>query len=178
MTLVVFDWLFRFRSIELREAAHVPRRPALSAVDAPTEKPSRSRGCCSIERKERLIIVGPWVSEVGFELLRIPFLNWVTTHRPFTSDRLVVVSRGGCAAWYRDIASHYVELFDYYTPEEFRQRSEQRLTDGKAKPRTMSEFDRNSIKLVRQGSHLPQCDLLHPMYMYRLFHKFWQSRAR
>ncbi len=35
----------------------------------------------------------------------------------------------------------------------------------------------NTIKLVRQGSHLPQCDLLHPMYMYRLFHKFWQSRA-
>src|SRR5678816_3187093 len=66
---------------------------------------------------------------------------------------------------------------DYYTPDEFRQRSEQRLTDGKAKPRTMSEFDRNTIKLVRQGSHLPQCDLLHPMYMYRLFHKFWQSRA-
>ena len=58
----------------------------------------------------------------------------------------MVVSRGGCAAWYRDIATHYVELFDYYTPDEFRQRSEQRLTDGKAKPRTMSEFDRNTIK--------------------------------
>ena len=104
-----------------------------------------------IERKDRPIIVGPWVSEVGFELLYwIPFLNWVTTHRPFSADRLVVVSRGGCAAWYRDIATHYVELFDYYTPDEFRQRSEQRLTDGKAKPRTMSEFDRNTIKLVRQ----------------------------
>jgi hypothetical protein len=90
---------------------------------------------------------------------------------------MVVVSRGGCSAWYRDIGTRYVELFDYYTPEQFRERSEQRSTDGRLKPRTMTEFDRNTIKLVRQGSHLPHCELLHPMYMYRLFHKFWQSRA-
>ena len=181
MTLVVFDWLFRFRPIRHFAKQHiVPRAVSrLSAVDAPTEEAvAVPRVLQRIERKDRPIIVGPWVSEVGFELLYwIPFLNWVRAHRPFSADRLVVVSRGGCASWYRDIATHYVELFDYYTPEEFRQRSEQRLTDGKAKPRTMSEFDRNTIKLVRQGAHLPQCDLLHPMYMYRLFHKFWQSRA-
>jgi hypothetical protein len=181
MTLVVFDWLFRFRPIRNFAKQHiVPRAVSrLSAVDAPTEEAvAVPRVLQRIERKDRPIIVGPWVSEVGFELLYwIPFLNWVREHRPFSADRLVVVSRGGCASWYRDIATHYVELFDYYTPEEFRQRSEQRLTDGKAKPRTMSEFDRNTIKLVRQGAHLPQCDLLHPMYMYRLFHKFWQSRA-
>ena len=100
----------------------------MSAVDAPTEEAvAVPRVLQRIERKDRPIIVGPWVSEVGFELLYwIPFLNWVTTHRPFSADRLVVVSRGGCAAWYRDIATHYVELFDYYTPDEFRQRSEQR----------------------------------------------------
>ena len=154
MTLVVFDWLFRFRPIRNFAKQHiVPRAVSrLSAVDAPTEEAvAVPRVLQRIERKDRPIIVGPWVSEVGFELLYwIPFLNWVTTHRPFSADRLVVVSRGGCAAWYRDIATHYVELFDYYTPDEFRQRSEQRLTDGKAKPRTMSEFDRNTIKLVRQ----------------------------
>jgi hypothetical protein len=181
MALAVFDWLFRFRPIRSFVKQHiVPRAVSrLSAVDAPTEEAvAVPRVLHKIERKDRPIIVGPWVSEVGFELLYwIPFLNWVTTQRPFESDRLIVVSRGGCAAWYRDIATHYVELFDYYTPEQFRQRSEQRLTDGKPKPRTMTEFDRNTIKLVRQGAHLPQSELLHPMYMYRLFHKFWQSRA-
>jgi hypothetical protein len=181
MTLTVFDWLFRFKPIRRFAKQHiVPRAVSrLSAVNAPAEEAvAVPRVLQRIERRDRPIIVGPWVSEVGFELLYwIPFLNWVTTHRAFGADRMVVVSRGGCAAWYRDIATRFVELFDYYTPEQFRERSEQRVTDGRQKPRTMTEFDRNTIKLVRQGSHLPHCELLHPMYMYRLFHRFWQSRA-
>jgi hypothetical protein len=180
-TLAIFDWLFRFRPVRNFAKQHiVPRAVSrLSAVDAPTEEAvAVPRVLQRIERKDRPIIVGPWVSEVGFELLYwIPFLNWVREHRAFDPDRLVIVSRGGCAAWYRDIGTRFVELFDYYSPEQFRQKSEQRITDGKPKPRTMSEFDRNTIKLVRQGAHLPHCELLHLMYMYRLFHKFWQSRA-
>jgi len=181
MTLAVFEWLFRFRPIKAFAKQHiVPRAVSrLSAVDAPSEEAvAVPRVLQRIDRRDRPIIVGPWVSEVGFELLYwIPFLNWATTHRHFNADRLVVVSRGGCAGWYRDIATHYVELFDYYSPEQFRQKSEQRITDGRPKARTMSEFDRNTIKLVRQASHLPPCDVLHPMYMYRLFNGFWGSRA-
>ena len=43
-----------------------------------------------------------------------------------------IVSRGGCGAWYRDIGARYVDLFDYFTPEQFRQQSEQRITDRPA----------------------------------------------
>jgi hypothetical protein len=181
ITLALFDWLFRFRPVRTFVKRHiVPRALSrLSAVDAPTEEAvAVPRVLHRIARKDRPIIVGPWVSEVGYELLYwIPFLHWVTSRRLLDADRLVVVSRGGCAAWYRDITARYVDLFDYYTPEQFRARSEQRATDGRLKPRTMTEFDRNTIKLVRQGAHLAHCDLLHPMYMYRLFHGFWQSRA-
>jgi hypothetical protein len=87
------------------------------------------------------------------------------------------VSRGGCGAWYRDIATHYVDLFDYHTPEQFNEKSEQRITEGRRKPRTVTEFDRDVIKLVRQTFHLRETDLLHPMHMYRLFHTYWESRA-
>jgi hypothetical protein len=181
VTLAFFDWLFRFRPIRNFAKRHiVPRALSrLSAVDAPSEEAvAVPRVLHRIARKDRPIIVGPWVSEVGYELLYwIPFLQWVTSRRLLDADRLVVVSRGGCAAWYRGVTPRYVDLFDYYTPEQFRQRSEQRATDGRQKPRTMTEFDRNTIKLVRQGAHLAHCDLLHPMYMYRLFNGFWQSRA-
>jgi hypothetical protein len=181
MTLGLFDWLFRFRPVRNFVKLHiVPRAVSrLTAVDAPTEEAvAVPRILHRLERKDRPIIVGPWVSEVGFELLYwIPFLNWVTTQRDFSADRIVVVSRGGCAGWYRHITDRYIELFDYYSPEQFRHKSEQRVTDDKLKPRTMTEFDRNTIKLVRQGAHLPPCEVLHPMYMYRLFHRFWQSRA-
>jgi hypothetical protein len=90
---------------------------------------------------------------------------------------MVVVSRGGCGAWYRGIGSRYIDLFDYYTPEEFRQQSEQRITDRKLKPRTISEFDRDILKLVQQSLQIRDAELLHPMHMYRLFHEFWHRRG-
>jgi hypothetical protein len=151
----------------------------LSAVDAPSEEAVAVAGMLQrMARSPQPIIVGPWVSEVGFELLYwIPFLNWVKANYPFEAERLVVVSRGGCGAWYRNIGARYVDLFDYYTPQEFREHSEQRITDRKLKPRTMSEFDRDILKLVQQTLQIRDAEVLHPMHMYRLFHEFWQVRG-
>jgi hypothetical protein len=41
----------------------------------------------------------------------------------------VVVSRGGAAGWYSHITPHYEEIFSFYTPDEFRVRNEQRITE-------------------------------------------------
>lgn len=181
LTLAALDWLFRARPVREFAKRHiVPRALSrLSAVDAPTEEAvAVPRMLHQIARSSRPIIVGPWVSELGHELLYwIPFLNWVKTYRPFDAGRLVVVSRGGCGAWYREIGARYVDLFDYYTPHQLREKSEQRITEGRPKPRTMTEFDRVTLKLVRQGLHARDADLLHPMHMYRLFQPYWQSRA-
>jgi hypothetical protein len=179
--LSALGWLLRLRPVRRFAKQHiVPRALSrLTAADAPTEEAvAVPRMLQRIARRERPVIVGPWVSEIGFELLYwIPFLNWVKTSQAFDTDRMVVISRGGCAAWYRDVAVRYVDLFDYYTPDEFRAESEQRITAGRLKPRTMSEFDRDVLKLVRQTFHLRNSDLLHPMHMYRLFHWYWQGRT-
>ena len=59
-------------------------------------------------RSGRPIILGPWLSETGFELLYwIPFLAWAKAYGNFDPERLVVVSRGGAAPWYRHITPHY-----------------------------------------------------------------------
>jgi hypothetical protein len=181
MTLTVFDWLFRLRPIRNMVKQHLlPHAMArLSAVDAPTEEAvAVERMVRRIAHRDRAIIAGPWVSEVGFELLYwIPFLRWATTAGGIDPQRLVVVSRGGCASWYSGISGRYVDLFDYYTPESFREKSEQRRTAGRQKPRTMTEFDRDVVKLVRQTLHLGNADLLHPTHMYRLFQAFWEGKA-
>ena len=57
---------------------------------------------------------------------------------------VALVSRGGCSEWYRDISRRYVDLFDYYTPELFREKSEQRRTAGRQKPRPTSRCSRHS----------------------------------
>ena len=181
MTLTIFDWLFRLRPIRNLVKQHLlPHAMArLSAVDAPSEEAvAVERMVRRIGRRDRPVIVGPWVSEVGFELLYwIPFLHWATAHGAIDAQRIVVVSRGGASDWYRDIGGRYVDLFDYYTPELFREKSEQRRTAGRPKPRTMTEFDRDIVKLVRQTLHLGHLDVLHPTHMYRLFQSYWQSKA-
>ncbi len=81
VTLTVFDWLFRFRPVKDYFRHHIiPRAlPRLAAMDVPTEEAvAVPRLVQKLSRREQRIIVGPWVSEVGFELLYwIPFLNWV-----------------------------------------------------------------------------------------------------
>ena len=150
MTLVVFDWLFRFRPIRNFAKQHIVPRAVSHGCRPLTHPPkrlSRSHECCS-ESNARTPDHRRPLGERGW--LRAFYRSRSSTGSPPIVRSAPIawwLSRGGCAAWYRDIATHYVELFDYYTPDEFRQRSEQRLTDGKAKPRTMSEFDRNTIKL-------------------------------
>ena len=180
-TLAVFDWLLGVKSIrEFVKHKIIPRALSrLSAIDAPSEEAvAVSNVLQRMATRRTPIIVGPWVSEVGFELLYwIPFLNWVKATYPIDAERLIVVSRGGCANWYRGIGGRYFDLFDYFTPEEFRQRAEQRITDHKLKPRLMSEFDRDVLKLVQQTLQVRDAELLHPMHMYRLFQEFWQRRG-
>lgn len=130
-----------------------------------------------LARSDKPLIVGPWLSEVGFELLYwIPFLNWVKTYRPFDLERLVIVSRGGVGSWYRNIGGRYIDLFDFYTPDQFRAKNAERLEQTKQKHLLMSEFDREILKVVAQNVGTRQVDVLHPMYMYRLFYPFWKSQ--
>jgi hypothetical protein len=123
------------------------------------------------------IVVGPWLSEVGFELLYwIPFLNWVKTYRPFDPERMVVISRGGAGIWYKNITSNYVDLFDFFTPEQFRAKNEDRLRENKQKHLALTDFDREIVKLAYQHIGSKQVEMLHPMYMYRLFYPYWKSQ--
>jgi hypothetical protein len=123
------------------------------------------------------IIVGPWLSEVGFELLYwIPFLNWVKSYRPFDPERLYVVSRGGAGVWYGNITTNYIDLFDFYTPEAFRAKNTDRQRENKQKHLALTDFDREILKIAYQQIGRKDCDLLHPMYMYQLFYAYWKSR--
>ena len=73
-----------------------------------------------IAKSEKPIIIGPWFSEVGYELLYwIPMVRWAREQYGLDPDRFIVVSRGGVSAWYGDLGHRYIELFDYFSPVEF-----------------------------------------------------------
>jgi len=126
------------------------------------------------------IIVGPWFTETGFELLYwIPFLNWARAHGNLDPSRLFVVSRGGAAGWYRGLTPNYDDIFTYYAPEEFLRRNEERIAKqgGRLKHSDISPFDKEIAERVARERNLGKYKLLHPSLMYRLFNMYWRQLA-
>ena len=120
------------------------------------------------------IIVGPWTSEVGYEVLYwLPFLRWAVNQHAIAPERLVAVSRGGAALWYERIAGRYVEIFDLIDPATFAEHAAARHAGGDQKQMTPSEFDRHLTELVRQRLDVDRVVLWHPGLMYQLFRSFW-----
>jgi hypothetical protein len=131
-------------------------------------------------RQDRPIIVGPWLTEAGFELLYwIPFLAWAKAYASLRDDQLIVVSRGGAAPWYRHISPNYHDILSLFTAEEFRQRNDARVHEqkGRLKHIDLGDFDREIIDRVKQARGLDKVKVLHPSLMYNLFNVFWRQQA-
>ena len=122
----------------------------------------------------RLLVAGPWFSEVGFETLYwIPFLEWIKAAFRLETDRVVAVSRGGVGAWYQGVAGRYVEMWDDLDPAEFARRNAQR---GITKQYEMSDLDRDVLSNVARRLGTADFDVIHPGLMYRLFTLYWSGQ--
>jgi hypothetical protein len=119
------------------------------------------------------ILAGPWLSEVGYEVLYwAPFLRWVKAAYRIPDDRLVIMSRGGTASWYRDISPHYVEALDHISPQELAARA----ASGALKQREISELDRQLIERASAAAAPGgTMNVLHPSLMFRWFAPFWSG---
>lgn len=122
------------------------------------------------------IVVGPWLSEVGYEVLYwVPFVRWVQAQFHIPADRLVVVTRGGAASWYSDITTNAVELFDVMSPEDYAAGNAQRSAEdrGTLKQFGVSSMDQRIVAEVERRVGAGHVRVLHPSFLYRLFHQFW-----
>jgi hypothetical protein len=122
----------------------------------------------------RLLVVGPWMSEVGFETLYwVPFLRWLTGAFRIEPARVVVVSRGGVASWYGAMAGRYIEIWDEMSPAEFARRNAER---GTTKQYERSPLDDDILALVARRLGTTEFDVIHPGLMYRLFSLYWSGQ--
>jgi hypothetical protein len=153
----------------------IPRaiRHGVSAQVARVHSARLERNLAAIAGSPGTIVAGPWLGEVGFELLYwVPFLRWFARRFHVEPDRLLVVSRGGTAAWYRPFAAGYRETFDYLTPEEFRRRHDERIAaNGEQKQTQVLAFERELLRELTTDVH--NRSMLHPSTMYGLFNPFW-----
>jgi hypothetical protein len=149
----------------------------------------RTREALLVLRGRGPIIVGPWVSEIGFELLYwIPFLRWACAFAGLKPDDLWIVSRGGCQSWYADISPNYVDVLDFYTPAQFAAGNQRRMAEQAAqhntlglrhgrlstKQHTSTAFDRDILAHVARVTGVSTAYVLHPSLMYGLFRPFWR----
>ncbi len=127
-----------------------------------------------IVSRGRPLVVGPYLSEVGFETLYwIPFLQWLTTAFRIEAERVTAVSRGGVAAWYEGVAGRYVEIWEHIDPAEFARRNLERGTTKQYEP---GALDREILEHVGSRLGTRDFDVLHPGLMYKLFTLYWSGQ--
>jgi hypothetical protein len=135
------------------------------------------REIAAVARGRGPIMAGPWLSEVGFEVLYwIPFLRWFEDRYRVDPERVIAISRGGVAGWYGDIAARYVEIFDHLSPEEFSRRNRERHEreeSGGQKQTGIGALDEGLIAAARSATGIHEAAICHPSLMYRLFSRFW-----
>jgi len=119
------------------------------------------------------IIVGPWTGEVGFELLYwVPFVRWASRKFGIDPGRFVVVSRGGTRPWYGALAGRYIDVFEFLTPDQFRE-----ALHVDRKQRRLRPLDLDLVRRVRQRLGISRVRLLHPTLMYDTFYPVWKKQA-
>lgn len=133
----------------------------------------------ALARGREPIIAGPWLAEVGYEVLYwIPFLRWFCDAHGVRRERLVAFSRGGMDALYADIAGSYVDLFDLLSPAELAGRNAERRArreGGGQKQSAIDGLDEQLLAAARARIGLRGGTVCHPSLFFRLFRHVWHG---
>jgi hypothetical protein len=167
MTLVARRAVRLARTGSPRLAARAAAREAVALRDeAGLRRAARGTG---------RILVGPFVGEVGYELLYwIPFVRRTLRRHGIPPERVVVLARGGAGAWYGDLAAESVEILDLVDPERFR--SELLARRGRAGDAKQMQSDPFDAALVEQArERVGAAHVLHPRLMYTRLRFVWEG---
>ena len=137
------------------------RRRGWSPPGAPRPSSGSSQ---SLAAEGRPIVAGPWLGEVGFELLYwIPFLRWFAERYEVPPERLIAVSRGGsAAAGTRSFAGRSHDALSFMALDEFRRKNEDRSGRlGEQKQVAETPLDEEIISLRASGGRAT-VSVLHP----------------
>lgn len=117
-------------------------------------------------RAGKRLLVGPFLGEVGYELLYwIPVVRRVLSEHAVPRDRVVVLTRGGAAAWYADLAAHSVDLLDLVPAERYLEELvARRRRGGDAKQLFPDRLDSTLIRLARE--RVGEAAVVHPLLMH------------
>jgi hypothetical protein len=125
------------------------------------------------------IVVGPWLAEVGYEVLYwIPFLRWLVDAHGISRDRVIAVSRGGLEDSYDEVAGRYVDIFDLMTPQELAAANAARQAQHEAGGRKQtgtSPLEADLVARVKGHLSIPEARVCQPAFLFRMFRNVWHG---
>jgi hypothetical protein len=156
----------------------VLKRPLRSAFGE-VVKARILRSLSDLARGEEPLVAGPWLGEVGFELLYwVPFLAWFSERFNVAPDRMIVMSRGGTRDWYRGVAARYRDVLDQTSADEFRDRNAARFSElGEQKQTQVTLFEWDLLRSVMASDGVTRNRVLHPSLMYALLRPYWWGHS-
>jgi hypothetical protein len=117
-------------------------------------------------RAGRRLLVGPFLGEVGFELLYwIPVVRCLLAEYGVGRERVTVLTRGGAGSWYADFAERSIDILELVPPERYLEELiERRRRGGDAKQFFPDEFDERVARdaIERDG----EAAVVHPLLMF------------
>jgi hypothetical protein len=150
-----------------------PVRWTVSRLLARADSARTTRRLGALAASGRPILAGPWLGEVGFELLYwAPFLTWFVERFAVEPSRLLVVSRGGTAGWY-PAGVRYADVLDLLTPQEYKAQHDARVAAlGEQKQTRVTAFERELVARL-DAAGAADAGQLHPSAMYHVLRPFW-----
>lgn len=114
---------------------------------------------------------------MGFEVLYwVPYLQRVLHAERIDPARLILVTRGGAAAWYPQGGTS-IELYDYLPPKDLRLMTlAAQQARASVKQFTITRLERKLLALITERIGVRGYHWLHPSEMYRALDPWWTTQ--
>jgi hypothetical protein len=174
------------KALRRLQSAHKPIVRRMRRAERSREHAAFRHEVAEVEREIALmaaqggpVIVGPWLAEVGYEVLYwIPFLRWLVDAHGIARDRVIAVSRGGLEPLYDELAGRYVDIFDLMTPQELATANAHRQAQsegGGRKQTGASALEADLVARVKGHLSLPDATVCQPAFLFRMFRNVWHG---
>lgn len=136
-----------------------------------------------LNRDTAPILIGPWRSEPGFEVCYwLPFLRWLATKVTEFPKRASVVTRGGLAPLYLDVACQGYDLYALRSVEEVRRENlyDARVTQKGQTIKQVQPTDWDEAVIEEAAHELGVKGLyhtVHPAWGYWALAPWWEEGA-
>ena len=128
--------------------------------------------------KERPILVGPWRSELGFEVSYwIPFVAFLRSKVKDFDARAHIVTRGGMGRLYSHLAAQGVDLYILRELAEIRRENlRSQVETGLLKQTQVTEWDERVLEDAADAMKVQRpFHVIHPAWMYWALAPFWSE---